>query len=207
METLDVVFDEDSHSYIQNGERAERSVTGLLKKYGLTMDFSKIPPHTLEMARNRGKAAAHGSKLIAMGHELASLGPVDLRIEGYLMGFQKFWRESNAKLIETEVPRISPLGFGFTTDLVCWIGGSRAVVDSKCTFKLPKSVGPQTAGYLIGYNSCFSAAPIVERYALWLKKDGTYKLKELTDPDDLTAFMDILEFDIKIKQWEKKYGE
>jgi hypothetical protein len=200
----EVIVDEDSHAYICNGVIAPRSVTGLLKKYGLSMDFTKIPARTLDMACQRGKAIAVGSKLIAMGHEL---GPVDPRIEGYLAGFAAFWKESGAQLIETEVPRISPLGFGFTTDLVIWVGGHRVIADGKATFKLPKSVGPQTAGYLIGYNSVFPETPVEERFALWLKKDGGYKFKQLIDPDDVTSFMDCLDADIKLTKWQTKYGE
>jgi hypothetical protein len=200
----EVIVDEDSHAYICDGVAAPRSVTGLLKKYGLSTDFSKIPARILDMARQRGKAIAVGSKLIAMGHEL---GPVDQRIAGYLAGFADFWNESGARLIETEIPRISPLGFGFTSDLIIWIGGHRAVVDGKATFKLPKSVGPQTGGYLVGYNSIFPETPLEERFALWLQKDGRYKLKQLTDPDDVTSFMDCLDADIKLTKWQTKYGE
>lgn len=204
IETPEIIVDEDTHAYICNGMAAPRSVTSLLKKYGLTMDFSQIPSRVLDTARQRGKAIAVGCKLIALGYEME---PVDERIAAYVGGFENFWRESGAELIETEVPHISPLGFGFTSDLVCWIGGRRAVVDGKATFKLPKSVGPQTGGYKIGWNSLFPDRPVEDRYGLWLKKDGSYKLTPLDDPDDETAFMDCLEADIKLMNWRMKYGE
>lgn len=200
----EVLFDEDAHSYAQDGVTVPRSVTGLLKKYGLTTDFSGIPRHILENARQRGKAIAIGCKLLASGYEL---GPVDERIAGYLQGFTRFWQESGAILIESEIPRISPLGFGFTVDLWVWLGSTRYVIDGKATHKLPKSVGPQTGGYLYGLNSLFPDKPTEGRGALWLKKDGTYKFKELDDPDDLTAFSDCLVADIKLTNWRIKYGE
>lgn len=203
-EAPEVICDEE-HVYSQNGIVCPRSATGLLKRYGLTMDFSKVPSRILATARQRGKAVAVGCKLIATGQELDA-NSVDQRIAGYLKAFTNFWRESGARLIETEVPRISPLGFGFTPDLICWLQGRRAVVDGKATFKLPKSVGPQTALYKMGWNSLFPKEPVEDRLALWLKKDGAYKLSVLDDPDDGTAGLDCLEADLKLDKWRLKYG-
>ena len=201
----EVVFDESEHSYTLSGVKCPRSVTGLLKKYGLTDDFSRIPPQTLELARMRGSAIAGARQIIVSGLELDPT-TIDPRIALYVQAIQKFWKESRAELIETEVPHVSPLGFGFKADIFCWIGGRRAVVDDKATWSIPKSVGPQTAGYKIGFNSLYLNQPIEDRYALHVKRDGTYKLIPLSDPDDETAFLEVLDFDIKIEKWGKKYG-
>jgi hypothetical protein len=216
IEAPDVVFDEDNHTYTLGGVRCPRSVTGLLKKYGLTTDFSQIPPRILELAKQRGIAYAEGRKLILKGYELDP-ATVDPRIECYLTGLRKWLRESNADIIETEVPHVSPLGYGFRADMFCWINGRRACVDDKCTFKLAKSIGPQTGGYKIGWNSLYPGQPVEDRYALHLLKDGTYRFKLLNDPDDEPAFMDVLDEDIdpnpsltrwrRIEKWRKKYGE
>lgn len=203
---IEVVFDEDAHTYSQGGVLVPRSVSGLLKKYGLTIDYSKVPAHHLELARQRGKAYAEGRRLIVQGQELDP-STVDPRIEGYITAFQTFWQECDVKLIETEIPRVSPLGFGFTADIFCWVNGVRSVIDDKATFKVPKSVGPQTAGYKIGRNSLYAFEPIIDRYALHVRKDGTYRFKQLEDPDDEAAFMDCLNADIKLEKWRKKYGE
>lgn len=206
IEVPEVIFDEEAHTYEQGGIRCPRSVTGLLKKYGLTMDYSQIPHSILDRARQRGVAYAEGRRLILKGYELDP-ATVDPQIEGYLTGFQKFWKDSGAVLIETEIPRISPLGFAFRADIYCFINGRRAVIDDKATFKLPKSIGPQTAGYKIGRNSLYSHEPIEDRAGLHLKKDGSYRFKLLEDPDDETAFLDCLEADIKLTVWRQKYGE
>jgi hypothetical protein len=205
-DTPEVVFDEVEHTYELGGVRCPRSVSGLLKKYGLTMDYSRIPPRILELARQRGVAFAEGRRLILKGYELDP-ATVDRQIQGYLTGFQRFWKESGAVLIETEVPHISPLGFGFKADIFCFIGGRRTVIDDKATFKLPKSIGPQTGGYKIGFNSLYPDQPIEDRAGLHLKKDGSYKFKLLEDPDDETAFLDCLDADIKLTTWRNKYGE
>lgn len=202
----EVIFDETEHTYEQGGVRCPRSVTGLLKKYGLTMDYSQIPLKILERARQRGAAFAEGRRLILKGYELDP-ATVDPQIEGYLSAFKKFWKESQAMLIDTEVPRISPLGYAFRADIYAFLNGRRTVIDDKCTFKLAKSVGPQTAGYKIGRTSLYPHEPIEDRAALWLKKDGAYKFKLLEDPDDETAFMDCLDADIKLTAWRNKYGE
>lgn len=203
---IDVVFDEDSHTYTLGGVRCPRSVSGLLKKYGLTMDYSRIPERIMTLARQRGVAYAEGRRLILKGFELDP-ATIDPRIECYLTAFRKWLRDSGAEVIESEIPRVSPLGFGFRADIFCFINGRRSVVDDKATFKVPKSVGPQTAGYKIGWNSLYLKQPVEDRYALHLLKDGTYRFKALDDLDDVTAFMDCLELDIKLEKWRRKYGE
>lgn len=205
IEAPEVIFDEEAHTYEQGGVRCPRSVTGLLQKYGLTDDLSQIPPRILETARQRGSAYAEGRRLILQGFELDPLS-IDPQIQGYLNAFTRFWKESGATLIETEVPRISPLGFAFKADIYAFLNGRRIVIDDKCTSAIPKSVGPQTAGYKIGFSSLYPSEPIEERAVLWLKKDGTFKFKLLQDPDDEPAFMDCLDADIKLGLWQKKYG-
>lgn len=203
---IDVVFDEDAHTYTQGGVLCPRSVTGLLKKYGLTMDYSRIPERIMTLARQRGVAYAEGRRLLLLGHELDP-ATIDPRIECYLTAFRKWLHDSGVDILESEIPHISPLGFGFRADIFCFVNGRRAVVDDKATFKVPKSVGPQTAGYKIGWNSLYPKQPIDDRYALHLRKDGTYRFKALDDVDDETAFMDCLESDLKLEMWRKKYSE
>lgn len=203
---VDIVFDEDAHTYTQGGVPCPRSVTGLLKKYGLTADLGRIPYRVLELARQRGVAYAEGRKLILKGHELDP-ATIDPRIECYLTALHSWLRDSRAQVIDTEIPRVSPLGFGFRADIFCFINGRRAVVDDKATFKVPKSVGPQTSGYKIGWNSLYLKQPVEDRYALHLRKDGTYRFKLLDDIDDEVAFMDCLAMDIKLEKWRRKYGE
>ena len=201
----EVIFDEGNHTYSQGGVAVPRSVTGLLKKYGLSVDYSDVPRSVLELARQRGNAIAAGRELIVNGLELDP-ETVDPRIGGYLAALMTFWQQSGATLIESEVPHVSPLGFGFRADIFCFINGRRTVIDDKATFKLPKSVGPQTAGYAIGWDSLYPKQPIEDRAALWLKKDGSFKFIALDDPDDRTAFMDVLQTVIRLEQWVKKYG-
>lgn len=205
LEAPEVIVD-DYHVYSEGGKICPRSATGLLKRYGLSADLSKIPPRVLERARQRGNAVDVGFRLIAQGVEIDP-GTVDPAIKGYLEAFAAFWRESGAILIESGTPRISPLGFGFTSDLVYWLQGRRTIGDGKATFKIPKSIGPQTAFYKIGWNSIYPKEPVEDRQAIWLKPDGTYKAPVLDDPDDETAAMDCLEADIKLTPWRNKYGK
>lgn len=205
LDAPEIIVD-DNHVYSEGVKVCHRSATGLLKRYGLGPDFSKIPPRTLERARQRGNAVDAGFRFIAQGYDLDPT-TIDPSIYGYLDAFRSFWRESGATLIECGTPRISPLGFGFTVDLVYWLHGRRTVGDGKATFKIPKSIGPQTAFYKIGWNSLYPKEPIEDRQAIWLKPDGTYKAPMLEDPDDETAAMDCLEADIKLSKWRQKYGE
>jgi len=202
----DVVFDEITHTYTQAGVPCPRSVTGLLKKYGMTPDFSRIPKDILEVARQRGCAYAEGRRLLLQGRELDP-STIDPQIQGYIKAFKSFWKDSGAVLIETEVPHVSPLGFGFKADIFAFVAGRRMVIDDKCTAEIPKSVGLQTAGYSLGWDSLEPEAKIEGRAVLWLKKTGEYKFRLLEDPDDMSAFMDILNADIKLTKWGSKYHE
>lgn len=201
----DVIVDEN-HVYSQSGIVCPRSATGLLKRYGLSTDYSKTPRDTLEYARKRGEAVDVGFRLIAQGIELDP-ATVSQELEGYFQAFRNFWRESGAELIECGKPLISPLGYGFTIDLLYWLDGRRTIGDGKATFKIPKSIGPQTAFYKMGWNSLYPAEPVQDRQAIWLKPDGTYKAPMLEDPDDERAAMDCLEADIKLTKWRTKYHE
>lgn len=206
IESPDVIFDEDAHTYTQGGVIVPRSVTSLLKKYGLTDDLSRIPARILDLARQRGIAYAEGRRLLLKGFELDP-ATIDPRIECYLAGLKRWQRESRVEIIETEIPHVSPLGYGFRADIFGFINGRRAVVDDKCTHKIPKSVGPQTAGYKIGWNSLYPGQLVEDRYVLHLLRDGTYRFKCLTDPDDEPAFMTCLETDINLERFRRKYGE
>lgn len=207
MDYPEVIFEEDSHTYKQGGVVVPRSATGLLKKYGLGMNYGSVPRHVLELARQRGVAIAAGRTLIIQGYELDP-ETIDPRIAGYLESFNKFWHTIKPELIETEVAHVSPLGYGFKADMFCFVNGVRTVIDDKATFKVPKSVGPQTGAYKIGWNSLYPDQPMTQRASLWLKKDGAMpKFTILEDPDDETAFMDCLDADIKLERWKTKYGE
>lgn len=210
--TPEVLLD-DAHVYSQDGVVCPRSATGLLKKYGIGPDYAAMPQHNVENARIRGNAVDMGMRLIAMGIEIDSetISPV---VAPYLHAFSKFWNESGAELIEVGTPRISPLGYGFTVDLLVWLFGLRTVLDGKATHKIPKSVGPQTAFYEMGQNSIAPWAPVKARGGLWLRPNGTYKLKKLDDPDDFACAMDCLNEDIRpgqtktnLNKWRNKYGE
>jgi hypothetical protein len=202
MTDADLIFDQDAHSYTQGG-RQFRSVTQLLEKYGMAEDFSRVPARVLAYAVARGNAVHEAGRLLALG-QLDDVS-VDPRIEAYVSALRDFLRETKLEVIDTETPRISPLGFGFTVDLVAWVSGRRAVLDYKTGSTLPKSSGPQLGAYKIGWTSVYPDQPIEDRYAVHLRADGTYRLKQFEDPDDETAFMDCLDADLKLDRWRRKY--
>ncbi len=69
----------------------------------------------------------------------------------------------------------------------------RALIDIKTTFKLMKSVGPQTAAYNDAWASQKPKAEhFDERYGLQLKKDGKYILKPMKSIVDSNVFRSCL---------------
>ena len=188
------LFDADTHAYLQGGKRVP-SVTQLLSKYGLTDDFNHVDPRTLAFAAARGNAVHEAARLLVA--DQLDESSVDPRIAGYVDAVRAFLRDTRVQVIDVETPRISPLGFGFRVDLIAWFNGVRSVFDYKTAAAMPKSGGPQTAAYLIGWNSLFSEQPVEERFGVHLRADGTYRLKQYEDPEDVYTFLHCLEAEQK----------
>lgn len=72
-----------------------------------------------------------------------------------------------------------------------------AVLDLKRSFYAGPAIGLQTAGYLEAANSEKDLPKLVERYALQLNANGTYRLKRYDDDpdhkDDAIAFLACLQ--------------
>jgi hypothetical protein len=188
-------FDEASHTYTL-GERRLPSVTQVLKPL---IDYAGIPEAILNKAAERGNYVHKCCELYLLG-TLDESG-IDEECAPYFQGFKKFMDETGfePELIEQRLYH-AKLMYAGTVDL----GGvlppigrrrkpHRAMIDIKTTFKLMKSVGPQTAAYA---NAWASQNPkelhFDERYALQLKKDGSYKLEPMKSPSDTNTFLSCL---------------
>lgn len=188
-------FDEESHTYTI-GERKLPSVTQILKPL---VDYAGIPPSILAHACERGNYVHKACEMYLLG----TLDEESLNEEcaPYFEGFKRFLDETGfePELIEQRVHH-SKLMYAGTVDL----GGvlppmgrkrksHRAMIDIKTTFKLMKSVGPQTAAYADAWASSNpKELHFDERYGLQLKKDGSYKLEPMRAPTDSNTFLSCL---------------
>lgn len=190
-----LTFDEPSHVYRWNGEVVP-SVTQILSPL---INYSMVPPEALERARLLGQAVHRMTEL----HDLDDLDEDSLAPEmlPYLAGWKKFCTDVGFVPDTIEKRMYHPLhGYCGTSDRTGAVRGRRAVLDIKKMMTLGPVIGPQLAAYQATHN--LEGAAIVDRYALGLRPNGTYRLVPYTDPTDFAAFISLL----TLRKWKDKHG-
>lgn len=183
-------YREDTHQYFIDGKEVP-GVTTILKAAGLyNEDFFT------EEGRVRG-SYVHKACLY---HLQGDLNEESIKEEyrGYIEAFKLFMAESECKPIldQCEVPLFSHIfRYGGTPDIPCMFKGRKSLIDIKTGAETP-TTGVQIAGYvqLIGTPA--------DRYGLYLKADGKYKLKPYVDRKDIQIFNAAL----TLYHWRKKEG-
>lgn len=190
-----LIFDETSHTYEKAGKRLP-SVTQLLAPL---VDYSMVPRETLERAQKLGQAVHRMTEL----HDNDDLDEEDLsdELRPYLGGWKKFRLEAAFEPTTIEHRMSHPVfGYAGTSDRTGVVKGRLAVIDIKKMFTLGPHIGPQLAAYEKLHQS--EGLQIVDRYALGLRPDGTYRLQPYTDPTDWQCFLSHL----TIQNWKARHG-
>ena len=174
-------FDPIAHRYTLNG-REMPSVTTILR--GLD-DFSSVPAHRLEAARDRGTRVHTACNLAVLG--TLDENTVDDEVAPYLAQFRKFLRESRfiPTLTECRVYDES-LWYAGTLDLFGDLPGCMDVQIDIKSGAMPRSVGPQTAAYAHAMLARHGLKTR-KRYALKLTPTK-YALMPLDDLNDMAVF-------------------
>jgi len=192
----DLVFVEETHQYFLGGVELP-SVTTVIDS--VLTDWSKIPRDTLEYARQRGTAVHTACEL----WDLDDLDEdtLDPAIAPYLIAYRSFLVDSGfvPEVIEQRLVHRA-FGFAGTLDRIGTLNGRRALIDLKSTEATVPSVGPQTAAYKAMAET--PGGKIDGRYALLLRKNGTYRLIPCKDQSDWSIFMSAL----NIYKWRKNNG-
>lgn len=160
-------FKPETHQYFVDGKEIP-SVTQICRAL-----FCK-ERHYDPFYAERGTALHKAAELFDKG--ILNESTVDPEIKGFLDAYKKFIHEVKPKWEQIEVPLYTNYAAG-TPDRIGEMLGKRVIVDIK-TGQPEKWHHDQLAAYAdIGdeYSSY--------RYALYLKKDGAYKLKNLEDVD------------------------
>jgi hypothetical protein len=142
------------------------------------------------------------SPQLDIDRELKALDQVDGR--GNLAAFLKFRREVPFEVIIENGILLSEVkichllyGFAGKFDVAAYIAGQRAMVDFK-TGVPERSHALQTAGYALGL---WGSLEGIKRYGLYLKSDGTYKLKpHENDEEDEIVFLSA----VAVAKWKRK---
>jgi hypothetical protein len=179
-------FDSEKHVYSLGG-RVLPSVTEILRPLE---DFSRIPAEVLEAARDFGHnvhLACHLDDQEAL--EWDSLDPA---LVPYVLAWRKFLADTGAVVIASEHPLAHPtLGYAGTPDRVLAWGKRTVLPDIKSTTVVPRTVGPQTAGYTKLYQANHGGRE-PERYCIQLKPDGTYSSHRRPESTDWSVFLSCL---------------
>lgn len=208
----DIVFLAEPHEYIVKGKKVP-SVTQIIEEAELGMDFSIVPSDVLQIAQSRGNAVHTACAYLDSGD--LDWMTVDARIVGYVRAYEEFRKILPIKTVVVEERMATSymrgydrIWFAGTPDLVAFINGKRSVIDLKTGQNA--DAGIQTAGYMHLWNSVNPRQMVHDRYALRLSRDGKFKLIAEEDPDDMSAFLDALEYvtaKTKMERWIEKYGK
>jgi hypothetical protein len=197
-----LTFDEASHSYHVDGVYVP-SVTTILKPLS---QYGQVNPAVLAKAAELGTMVHAATELYDLGTlDEDDLDPV---LRPYLDAWIRFRKEVDFQPVTVE-KRLYHATFGYcgTSDRTGIVRGKMAVVDIKKMLTLGPTIGPQLAAYQEAHNR--EGAGITRRYALGLRRDGTYRLQEYTDPSDLPCFMSLLTIykaEQTVANWRKKHG-
>jgi hypothetical protein len=178
-------FDRASHSYRVNG-RAVPSVTQVLSPLE---DFSRVPRHVLEAAREFGQHVHEACDLYNRG-ELDWL-TLDSALTPYVEGWRQFIDETGAVILASEFPVAhDQLGYAGTPDVLIQMRDKLWIPDIKSTAIVPSTVGYQTAAYSKAYQRMTGQEP--SRCCVLLTGDGRYKLHTRKETSDWEMFISAL---------------
>lgn len=176
-----VAFDGPSHTYRVDG-RVWPSVTQCLDRYA---GLEHVDADVLRRAAEFGTHVHSACHL--HNEERLDWKALDPELARYVRGWIKFLDESGAVVLSSEQRVVSRRhGFCGTLDArVAW-GRTSRLVDIKSTSTLPRTVGPQTAGYGEAWHE-MTGERIRDRYCVHLKPDD-YVVHKLSDPRDWERF-------------------
>lgn len=183
-----LTFEAETHTYTLGG-RPVPSVTQVLDEQ--LADWSMVPPDVLEAARVFGTHVHEAVKLeVRKRLDWQSLDPA---IAPYIEGLRNFMRKGDFVPLASEIQ----MGHGLfryagTLDLYGPVCGVSSLIDVK-SGAVPRTVGPQTAGYAELYHHNYGAR-VKRRHCLQLSPEYSegFKLHRLDNPADWSNFQSAL---------------
>ena len=185
-----LTFDEPSHTYRYDGIVIP-SVTQIIAPLS---DYSMIDPAVLARAQALGTAVHRMTELY--DKDDLDEDSLDEEFNGYLAAWKKFKQDIGFSPITIESKLCDKVrGFAGTSDRTGMVknklGKSRlAVIDIKKMYILGPQIGVQLAAYQ--HLHTVDGATVLDRYALGLRPDGTYRLKQYEEPSDSQEFFALL---------------
>lgn len=169
---MDILFDDKAHTYEVDGEKVP-SVTTILSL--LSYDtYGKIDKATLEYASKRGTAIHEATEAIDMGYE----AEIDAETEPYVRAYLDFTTDYRPNWYGIEDVVANPqLGYAGCVDRHGKMGNADVILDIK-TIGSPSSLDyTKVALQTYLYSLCLDYDN-PKLFALFLRKDGTYRLMD-----------------------------
>lgn len=186
-----LTFEEEGHRYFWSGT----PVPNVTRIIGHLTDYSRIPPDQLRRAQEEGTA---NHKLV----ELDCKNDLDVAsIPEWQKGVYQAWcrfKDDTGFECWASEHRIFHSGYRYagTLDITGLLRKLARVkgpvlIDVKRSLYAGPVIGLQTAAYLAAWNQDMkdSRIPEANRFALVLKKDGTYRLEQYSAREDFQVFL------------------
>ncbi|NID15006.1 hypothetical protein [Luteibacter yeojuensis] len=184
-----LAYDDALHEYRFDGQLVP-NVTKILSRL-TAEEYRGVDRETMERAALLGKAV---HKVIEL--DLRDTLDTDSLSEGllpYYGAWLNFLNTSGFKALLSEQRVYSErYGYAGTLDLFGRLNNRLAVIDAKRTAAVPRTAGPQTAAYEAALRESrpdLTGALPIDRFALHLRADGTWRLVPFAERSDLRVFL------------------
>lgn len=198
---MSLEFNPENHEYKLDGVVIP-SVTQALKILSDEI-YRGISEAVMAAAADRGVKVHLACELHDKG--VLDEDQLDPVLAPYLAGWKKFLSETGFIVTHNEAKIWSEsFRYAGTLDRVGVFADKkqeRVMIDIKARAKLTAETGPQLAGYKAAFEEMHPDRKIKKRFAVNLKKDGKYEMKEYSDRGDLKTFLSCL----NIKTWRDKH--
>lgn len=201
---IGLTFDSGPHHYHLDGVRVP-SVTGVLHRSGL-IDFSRIPPAVLHEAQVRGTIVHSAVHYVNEGDLAADDFAADFPLYvGYLDGWRSFCAQRRyVPLLNEHIVASRRYQLAGTVDSIGVLDGEAVLLDFSTGRPQDAAKDLQTAAYLALAREWaaegdalladyFAAHAVVRRYAVALRRDGTFRVEPYTNVADFRQFMALLQ--------------
>jgi hypothetical protein len=201
-----LTYNDDLHEYRVNGAVVP-SVTQILAPLS-AMEYRGVDPDVMDRAAQLGKAVHRMIELDIAG--MLDVDALSDLLRPYFVAWRNFRALSGFRALLSEQRVLSArYGYAGMLDLFGALNGDAALIDAKRTAQVPRTAGPQTAGYELALRESMPEAVAevasgprggrIKRYALHLQPEGKWTLVPFRDPNDQRVFLSAL----TLNTWSK----
>src|SRR5262245_6380737 len=169
-------------------------VSDILRDVGLDPDFSLVPDHILDAARERGMLVHRAIEALSYGYYEENGHEVPDVCLPYIAAYRKFITDSGAQMIAAEIEVVH--GLWRYRGHPDWVGmitkhltPVRAVLDWKTGAASWRASTMQVAAYADAWNHQYVNQPVQAAGIVELRDDGSYRFREVDINEALPHFL------------------